>query len=184
MMILLFLFLLQDVLPRDLAAILDFMYHGEVNVKQDHLNSFLAVAEKLRVRGLCQSDSGVNNSSGAKSLSSQQHHSEKPKSRPSDTSYSEPNTKKSRVQESQDDDIEEIPQVKQEMSEAAGSSRLSSSRQTGGEEYQMTEAGAGYDDSMQSGDYGEEYYDDEMGYGVEGAMVDPSQAKGKNHSFT
>ena len=43
--------------PRDLSAILDFMYNGEVNVKQEHLNSFLSVAEKLRVRGLCQSDS-------------------------------------------------------------------------------------------------------------------------------
>ena len=42
----------QDVQPRDLAAILDFMYHGEVNVKQDNLDSFLAVAERLRVQGL------------------------------------------------------------------------------------------------------------------------------------
>jgi len=32
------------------------MYNGEVNVKQEHLNSFLAVAERLRVRGLCQND--------------------------------------------------------------------------------------------------------------------------------
>lgn len=38
-----------------------------------------------------------------------------------------------------------------------------------------------YDDSLQSGEYGEEYYDDDMGYGDQGAMVDPSQAKGKNH---
>jgi hypothetical protein len=31
------------------------MYNGEVEVKQAHLNTFLAVAERLRVRGLCQS---------------------------------------------------------------------------------------------------------------------------------
>eukprot|EP00092_Neocalanus_flemingeri_P085918 GFUD01108187.1.p1 GENE.GFUD01108187.1~~GFUD01108187.1.p1 ORF type:complete len:247 (+),score=59.22 GFUD01108187.1:90-830(+) len=30
------------------------MYHGEVNVAQDELNSFLAVAEDLRVKGLTQ----------------------------------------------------------------------------------------------------------------------------------
>ena len=45
---------LWGVLPRDLTSILNFMYNGEVNVKQDHLNSFLAVAKRLRVRGLCQ----------------------------------------------------------------------------------------------------------------------------------
>jgi len=36
----------------DLSAILDFMYHGEVYVAQEDLNSFLAVAEELQVKGL------------------------------------------------------------------------------------------------------------------------------------
>ena len=40
---------------RDLQAVLDFMYHGEVNIAQEELNSFLAVAEDLRVKGLTQS---------------------------------------------------------------------------------------------------------------------------------
>ena len=31
---------------------LNFMYHGEVNVAQDSLNNFLAVAEELAVKGL------------------------------------------------------------------------------------------------------------------------------------
>ena len=39
----------------DLQAVLNFMYHGEVNVAQEELNSFLAVAEDLRVKGLTQS---------------------------------------------------------------------------------------------------------------------------------
>jgi len=36
----------------DLSSVLDFMYHGEVNVAQEDLNSFLAVAEELQIKGL------------------------------------------------------------------------------------------------------------------------------------
>jgi hypothetical protein len=32
-------------------AVLNFMYHGEVNLAQEDLNSFLQVAEDLRVKG-------------------------------------------------------------------------------------------------------------------------------------
>ena len=46
---------LCDITPSDLRHILHFMYNGEVEVKQANLNTFLAVAERLRVRGLCQS---------------------------------------------------------------------------------------------------------------------------------
>ena len=38
----------------DLVAVLNFMYHGEVNVAQEELNSFLAIAEELKVKGLTQ----------------------------------------------------------------------------------------------------------------------------------
>ena len=38
----------------DLQAVLNFMYHGEVNVAQEELNSFLSVAEDLKVKGLTQ----------------------------------------------------------------------------------------------------------------------------------
>jgi len=41
----------------DLQSVLDFMYHGEVNVAQEDLNSFLAVAEDLKVKGLTQNNS-------------------------------------------------------------------------------------------------------------------------------
>jgi len=41
----------------DLQSVLNFMYHGEVNVAQEELNSFLAVAEDLQVKGLTQSNS-------------------------------------------------------------------------------------------------------------------------------
>ena len=45
---------LKGVKHQDLKSILDFMYHGEVNVAQDNLNSFLGVAEELKVKGLTQ----------------------------------------------------------------------------------------------------------------------------------
>ena len=44
------------------------MYHGEVNVAQEELNSFLAVAEELRVKGLTQGQSA-----GAPPLAPTQH---------------------------------------------------------------------------------------------------------------
>ena len=95
-------FIVQDVDPRDLTSILDWMYQGEVNIKQDHLNSFLALAEKLRVRGLCQNNFET---SGPKQASP-----EPPRAR--DTSFTEPAIKRSRpslAKESQEDDIEEPP---------------------------------------------------------------------------
>ena len=42
----------------DLSAVLDFMYHGEINVAQEDLNSFLAVAEELQIKGLTQKEGG------------------------------------------------------------------------------------------------------------------------------
>merc|ERR1712013_699915 len=48
---------LKGVEYSDLQAVLDFMYHGEVNVAQEELNSFLAVAEDLQVKGLSQGES-------------------------------------------------------------------------------------------------------------------------------
>ena len=41
---------LWDAAARDMKLLLDFMYNGVVNVKQEHLNSFLALAERLSVR--------------------------------------------------------------------------------------------------------------------------------------
>jgi len=45
---------LKGVKYSDLTAVLNFMYHGEVNVAQEDLNSFLAIAEDLKVKGLTQ----------------------------------------------------------------------------------------------------------------------------------
>ena len=42
---------------QDLAAILDFLYFGEANVFQENLDSFLAIAEELKLEGLAVQDS-------------------------------------------------------------------------------------------------------------------------------
>jgi len=55
----------------DLQAVLNFMYHGEVNVAQEELNSFLSVAEDLQVKGLTQGQSSKENQ-GYEGLKSRQ----------------------------------------------------------------------------------------------------------------
>jgi len=48
---------LKGVKYEEILLVLNFMYHGEVNVAQDELNSFLTVAEDLQVKGLTQNQS-------------------------------------------------------------------------------------------------------------------------------
>jgi len=52
---------LKGVKYSDLQSVLNFMYHGEVNVAQEELNSFLSVAEELSVKGLTQNQSSTQN---------------------------------------------------------------------------------------------------------------------------
>ena len=174
-------------LPRDLSAILDFMYNGEVNVKQEHLNSFLSVAEKLRVRGLCQNDPKPP----AKDPKSSRPRSTAPRPDKSET----PSAKRAKLDSAEeaaavdgvDDDVQEIaaasPLVKEEKLDALAA------RAGGGfgaaaappqavqlvDSYSTEEYGAG-----ESEDYGE-YYEEEANYGVD--PVDQSQTgKGKEFS--
>jgi len=60
---------LKGVLYDDLVSVLNFMYRGEVNIAQEQLNSFLAVAEDLQVKGLTQDGRGSGRT-GAKSEAS------------------------------------------------------------------------------------------------------------------
>ena len=45
---------LRGISAQELKYILDFIYHGEVNVAQDELDKFLEVAETLKIQGLTQ----------------------------------------------------------------------------------------------------------------------------------
>ena len=47
---------LKGIQYEDITSVLNFMYHGEVNVAQEELNTFLAVAEDLKVKGLIQNN--------------------------------------------------------------------------------------------------------------------------------
>jgi hypothetical protein len=113
---------LKGVKYTDLVSVLNFMYHGEVNVAQEELNSFLAVAEDLKVKGLTQSNADTKQQSSFKP--------EPPKSRPRDPPVREeplppPPPKRPRpVPQSaprpsptnyhQEDDIQEVVPVKSE----------------------------------------------------------------------
>ena len=43
---------MRDVKSENLMAMVDFFYHGEANVFQENLDSFLALAEELQLKGL------------------------------------------------------------------------------------------------------------------------------------
>ena len=43
---------MRGVKSEDLNAVVDFLYRGEANVFQDNLDSFLAIAEELKLKGL------------------------------------------------------------------------------------------------------------------------------------
>lgn len=45
---------MRGVKSEDLVTIIDFLYYGEVNVHQDNLETFLTLAEELRLKGLTQ----------------------------------------------------------------------------------------------------------------------------------
>jgi len=53
---------LKGVKYKELLSVLNFMYMGEVNVAQEELNSFLSVAEDLRVKGLTQNNANSDSS--------------------------------------------------------------------------------------------------------------------------
>ena len=46
--------ILRDITEADLQCILKFMYHGEVQIAEEHLKDFLKTAETLQVRGLVE----------------------------------------------------------------------------------------------------------------------------------
>jgi len=101
---------LKGVKYTDLQSVLNFMYHGEVNIAQEELNSFLAVAEDLRVKGLTQNNSGLKHkeATASKALSTKDQEPPPPPKRPRPAPPSKP------VPAADDDDIQEVVPIKSE----------------------------------------------------------------------
>jgi len=181
---------LKGVKFTDLQSVLNFMYHGEVNVAQDELNSFLAVAEDLRVKGLTQNSSTSNTQ---KETPYRPPPLKSPVSRPSEREA--PVQKRPRPvptqSYSQDDDIQEVVPVKSEPREhpiipptfsspaptpsTAPQQMVAAEQHHDGQLQQLDDSMYGAEDSYD--DYGG--YDNSQGYEVAGSMggqtMDPSK---------
>ena len=111
---------LKGVKYKELVCVLNFMYQGEVNVAQEELNTFLAVAEDLKVKGLTQGNSSSDNKtkSEPKSMAprsvSEQPSAKRP--RPAPVQSYQPSAAGGRAE---DDDIQEVVPVKAEPGGAA-----------------------------------------------------------------
>ncbi|XP_034938668.1 longitudinals lacking protein isoform X22 [Chelonus insularis] len=65
-------FILKDVKFKELKAMMDYMYRGEVNISQDQLAALLKAAESLQIKGLSESKTGGSGSTSNKTDSRQQ----------------------------------------------------------------------------------------------------------------
>ena len=109
---------LKDVKHSDLVSVLNFMYHGRVSVAQDELNSFLSVAEDLKVKGLTQSSSDSQNKSSLKTEAVTHTSSNNPATKSVQYKHSSNASSKrevlSRYQPVDDDEIQEVLPIKSE----------------------------------------------------------------------
>ena len=151
----------------DLQSVLNFMYHGEVNIAQEDLNGFLAVAEDLRVKGLTQGQGGSQTSNSSKP----QPEPYKPKREETKRPVIPSSSSRVSQQMAVDDDIQEVVPVKTEPGQAHA--QYQETGAVGGELQQYGEAGyeEGYEDYDQ--------YDDTALVDQGGAGVDA--AKGEAH---
>jgi len=186
---------LKGVKYSELISVLNFMYMGEVNVAQEELNSFLAVAEDLRVKGLTQ-----NNAEAPTKVAPKQQDHQKPgivRKEPPDREHSGPApSKRPRpVSTSQnlnnqtavgrpsypsqdDDDIQEVVPVKSEPRDPPAPQPLIPEERHQQAVYQEDQSMLGGQDqgtvalddtyADESYDYGQYGYDDGSG------LVDPN----------
>jgi len=168
---------LKGVKYQELLSVLNFMYQGEVNVAQEELNSFLAVAEDLRVKGLTQSNSGGKSSSspshGTREPPPPERDPVPPPKKPRPTPIApKPSAAPSFAQPApyDDDDIQEVAPVKSEPRDPAPAPPSQPQQPL----YEAASEGGtvALDDY---GDYGDAAYDDGQ-YGEEGydSYYDPS----------
>jgi len=172
----------------DLQAVLNFMYHGEVNVAQEELNSFLAVAEDLKVKGLTQ-----NNQSGPKRASTPAYTSlpkQSPRPPPDRDPVPPPPKRAPRPlaipANSHDDDIQEVVPVKSEPRELPPPAPPVRHQEIYSQETEPTGSQeiSPMDDSLayQQEDSYEEFGGYEADQSYEGGMVDTGLSHGQDPS--
>jgi len=160
----------------DLVSVMNFMYHGEVNIAQEDLNSFLSVAEDLKVKGLTQTNSErISNDAGGEkpkirsdlSCILQPKHQRPPQPQPKVTGPKYPEA---------DDDIQEVLPVKSEpVSLPSEPTHMAVEKQGYSEEQQLDMMGQEGEMVEYGGDYYGNYDQGEDGYdemGVGGATHD------------
>merc|ERR1719264_1742628 len=91
---------------------MDFMYQGEVSVAQKDLNTFLSVAEELKVKGLTQNETENKPASRRGGLSKKSSQESPNKASSSDSQYRKYQQQK--PHEDTEADIQEIVPVKTE----------------------------------------------------------------------
>lgn len=176
---------LKGVKYKEMLSVLNFMYMGEVNVAQEELNSFLAVAEDLRVKGLTQNNAESGDKTKAESKSNSNRNREPPerepgpppkRARPVPAAPSTPVPTNNRPSSYEDDDIQEVVPVKSEPRDVTTpSTAMTTSSNNDYQDSSLVEPGQGQvaledsyqDDSYDYGNY-EEGYDDGSG------MIDPN----------
>jgi len=172
---------LKGVRFSDLQAVLNFMYHGEVNVAQEELNSFLAVAEDLKVKGLTQNQSVGAGVSRNENTSSPAHTSLKSANTSNPPSERDHTPKRPRPAAAQaipphlsqtetDDEVQEVVPVKSEPRDVAASTQSHHALYTAATQGLSNALATPEDDYQES--Y-EEYdqYGTEVVPGYDGAMV-------------
>jgi len=174
---------LKGVKFTDLQSVLNFMYHGEVNVAQEELNSFLAVAEDLKVKGLTQNLSQTG-STGSQNNPPPTKQPQQVKStpRPLPARENVPNMNQPRQSSSyvsNNDEIQEIVPVKSEPTEPIPQSHASLQHQqpnAPATEYHppqpVSQALAQADDQDMAMTYHEENYEDYGEYEAEQVYAD------------
>ena len=81
---------MRGVKSDDLLAIVDFLYFGKANVNQENLDSFLAIAEELQLKGLMGNATGEEENETKSELSSQEKKNKILNNKPPSVSQSTP----------------------------------------------------------------------------------------------
>jgi len=160
---------LKGVKAVEMEAVMNFMYFGEVNVAQQDLNSFLAVAEELKIKGLTHNNS-------AKASQGFQTRAASPGPGSSRSSQSLPARKPKQTYTADSEEIQEVAPVAPVLVKAEPGGGAGGVEQPGQLEAYYDEEGFGGEAEVGPGyeDYG----------GVAGHTIDTDAYKGNVHIET